>query len=461
MTEEKVLTKEIAEQFLKISYSVNLSEYGSIEDTAAEILANYQLTPSPHVRGPAEHPILELNGLKNLTDAAAESLSDFDGSLELNGLIQLSDTDAKRLSKHRGELSLKGLIELTDASAESLRKHHDSLDLSGLKKLSDVAADSLSHQIGYLSLNGLTDLSDAAAQSFAKHNGPVNIPYKLQDKLKIYETEEKVLTKKLVDHVSSLRDLPTNLYTRIEDAAAESLAKRVGYLSLDGLTELSDNAAESLSKQSNPERLFRILLSLNGLTKLSDAAALSLSKHHGYLHLDGLTDLSDAAAESLSKHHGEILTLRGLTKLSDSAAESLAKYNGVHLNLSGLSELTDAVAKSLAGVKGGLGLGSYTLHSNIRNKIKTYVSEEKVLTKEIANTGFLNALDTSIYVSIDDGAAENLGDHWFSLGYHLDLSGLRELSADAAKGLVKWEQSIKLNGLRELTDTSAKKLQAL
>ena len=68
-------------------------------------------------------------------------------------------------------------------------------------------------------------------------------------------------------------------------------------------------------------------LSLSGLTELSDAAAESLSKHQGELWLNGLTELSDAAAESLSKHEGT-LGLNGLRELSDAAAESLSKHEG-------------------------------------------------------------------------------------------------------------------------------------
>ncbi len=63
------------------------------------------------------------------------------------------------------------------------------------------------------------------------------------------------------------------------------------------------------------------------LTELSEVAAESLSKHQGTLDLIGLTKLSDAVAESLSKHQGD-LDLRGLRKLSDAAAESFSKHKG-------------------------------------------------------------------------------------------------------------------------------------
>ena len=62
---------------------------------------------------------LKLNGLKDLSDAAAESLSKHEGWLELTGLTQLSDTAAESLSKHNGWLC-HGLTKLSDAAAESL-----------------------------------------------------------------------------------------------------------------------------------------------------------------------------------------------------------------------------------------------------------------------------------------------------------------------------------------------------
>ena len=66
----------------------------------------------------------------------------------------------------------------------------------------------------------------------------------------------------------------------------------------------------------------------------------------GGLCLDGLTELSDAAADHLSKHKGDIIFLDGLTSLSDTAAESLAAYGG-SLYLNGLTDLSPTAAKHL------------------------------------------------------------------------------------------------------------------
>ena len=95
-------------------------------------------------------------------------------------------------------------------------------------------------------------------------------------------------------------------------------------IQLDFVTELSDNAAESLSKHRGG-------LSFGGLKKLSDAAAESLSKYEGALGLSGLTILSDCAAISLSRHKGDLhlnISRAKRKELSNIAAESLSKHQG-------------------------------------------------------------------------------------------------------------------------------------
>ena len=58
-------------------------------------------------------------------------------------------------------------------------------------------------------------------------------------------------------------------------------------------------------------------------------AAESLSEHEGDLLLNGLTELSDAAAESLSKYEGAYLCLNGLTSLSDEAILVLCECESI------------------------------------------------------------------------------------------------------------------------------------
>ena len=105
---------------------------------------------------------------------------------------------------------------------------------------------------------------------------------------------------------------------------------------------------------------------LESFTTIEDEAAEILSKHNeGWLYLAGLTELSDAAAESLSKTKLE-LVLTGLTTISDAAAESLSRHKGGELSLGpepnsgpgkggrqGITELSDAAAEGYININLG------------------------------------------------------------------------------------------------------------
>lgn len=68
------------------------------------------------------------------------------------------------------------------------------------------------------------------------------------------------------------------------------VGKRIKYLSLNGLTSITDAQAESLSKQNYG------VLSLNGLTSITNAQAARLNKVT-WLYLDGLTTITDEQAD--------------------------------------------------------------------------------------------------------------------------------------------------------------------
>ena len=110
MSNDKVLTKNIAKQFLEDEDSaVDLDEFTAIEDAAAKSLSKYEGD-------------LYLDGLTSLSDAAAKSLSKHEGDLNLDGLTSLSDAAAKSLSKHEGDLSLD-LDDIPESAASILRQH--------------------------------------------------------------------------------------------------------------------------------------------------------------------------------------------------------------------------------------------------------------------------------------------------------------------------------------------------
>ena len=230
--DKHLLTAEIATKFLRDKE--DLDTFKTIEDEAAKILSKYK-----------DSWRLQLNGLKKLSDAAAESLSKFKGnSLDLNSLTSLSDAAADHLGKFKGRY----------------------LHLSGLKSLSDAAVESLSKFKGNeLILNGLTSLSEAVAESLSKC-----------ESARLY-----------LDGLKSL-----------SEAVAESLSKCKGdCLCLDGLKSLSPLAALGLSS-------YKGYLLLEGLKILSNAAAANLAKHRGELRLSNecIASLTDEAVIKISEH---------------------------------------------------------------------------------------------------------------------------------------------------------------
>jgi len=261
-SERKVLTKEIAQNFLNDEYTkIETSTFSSIEDDAAEILSKY-----------GQH-------------------------LNLSGLTELSQSAAESLSKHEGLY----------------------LYLSGLKKISDGAAEMLSkHRGGCLELNGLTEISETAALSFARNSKPENelylngvesfsneTFYNLLTYVGSLEPSEKIIEK--------MQQLEPKDWEAIQVKQMEIVIKIPGSLNLDNFAFIGDQAAEVLSGHVGD-------VSLNGLEEISDSVAKYLSRKEGDLELNGLSSLSDNAAKSLAKMDPDKLSL------TDELEEQVAKY---------------------------------------------------------------------------------------------------------------------------------------
>ncbi|MDA8960104.1 hypothetical protein N9F13_01710, partial [Akkermansiaceae bacterium] len=100
--DEIILDLADAEYYLKNLDGCDLSRATSITDEAAEALS---ISSRTH---------LELSGLKDISDAAAQSLAKSKGSIDLNGLTTLSVAAAQALAEHTDQdyLFLEGLSEL-------------------------------------------------------------------------------------------------------------------------------------------------------------------------------------------------------------------------------------------------------------------------------------------------------------------------------------------------------------
>ncbi len=250
VSDDKVLTKEIAEQFVKNPQlgSDRMHTFSAVTDDAAAVLEAYPL----HLR---------LGGVVRLSVAAASCLARHKGDLNawkqfgvigredyLNlGIYETEDAVVEALSHFEGLLQL-GLEELSQRSAVALGKHVGGLDLGYLREIDDDCVDSISRVQGRLRL-GVYELSDNALQSLSLHKGQLRL--------------------------DSLEEL--------SDVGAEHLAEHQGELGLLGLTGLSEKAAEGLSHHRHPLYIGQLD---RFAREISDGAVRSLCKHPD-LHVSG------------------------------------------------------------------------------------------------------------------------------------------------------------------------------
>jgi len=146
MSEEKVLTKEIAEQFLADAKSVELSLFTTIEDAAAEILTK-------------EKTCLGLDGLTKISPIAAKYLANSEA-----GEFGLEEGVAAALSNYKGNLYLEGLIEISDKDAESLSNRREFVSFDALKTISEPAARSLAKLWNTGSFQASSDIEEKISE---------------------------------------------------------------------------------------------------------------------------------------------------------------------------------------------------------------------------------------------------------------------------------------------------------
>lgn len=428
---------------------------------------------------------LLLDGVTSLSPEAAKELAKHDGWLSLNGLTSLSDEAAAALGQHKGQLHLDGLTELSDEAAKALARHHGELSLNGLTTLTDEAAGSLAKHVGgRLYLRGVASLSTEAIKALAQRKGGGPSNKVCLDGLTSLSAEGAAVLAGTHGHNWDGR-LP-RLETISVDVA-RALAKREGGVSLEGLTELSDEAARALGpklngrlprlKKLSPEvagalSQVRGPIHLDGLKTLSDdsARALAGKGNRHDLHLDGLATLTPAAARAICQGEGD-LSLNGLTTIRDDTLRALAEHKSPGyarpiVYLKGLTTLSDEGAAILAAwpkwsgelpALGKLSEQGAALLAQSR-KWDGKLPALKSLSAEVARALARRDGDLSLGVTkIDEVVAAALAEH---RGGTLSLNGLVELSEQSAAALARREGRLALGGLTRLSDGVARTLAA-
>lgn len=311
---EKILTREIAEQFIADEDSVDLTEFTKIDEDAAEVLSNCSSD-------------LFLDNLVEISDGVAKSFARHSGRLVFSEINELSDVAVESLvfgkitagaNLHVGDppeyisidlpeiLSLKALKSLSLERAKIISSLEVcELYLDGLTHLSNQSAEILSQSNAQsIYLEGLTSLSNSARISLSKFNGSLSVPSEFMP------LGARVLTKEIA------RQLIDDNYQEAINAKYEY--KLSGYyvdLEIQGtlwlmgvadFTHIEDDAAEVLTRfryneDDDEKPLFYDTLELNGLVELSETAAGHLCGHLMYVELKGLSELNDAAAKTLAK----------------------------------------------------------------------------------------------------------------------------------------------------------------
>ena len=310
----KVFVKALTNQFIMTSRdyrsrNTELSEFTNISSAALTDVLN-------------DEYYIDLSGLTSLSTVSAEHLSKHTGDLYLNGLTELSDTATELLSKREGALYLKSLTKLSDAAAVQLdscsnlntnpkirrqikkavstrnqqARHSAKTGKTALTKTQAVKlrklfrskdADNVVAAVQLVNNSGAThddisDLLSSSVLSLLVNTWDVNVWNALAPLLLSYPNAKREFTALTNKRVR--KKFKPNRYTQETEEFVAGFYRDVNKpLSLLGLN------------------IVDVGWGVGGdLTQLSDAAAESLSKHEGDLDLCGLTSLSDAAAESLA-----------------------------------------------------------------------------------------------------------------------------------------------------------------
>ena len=315
----KILTKEIAENFLEDSESVDLYQFTRIDDTAAESLSNFEGD-------------LNLCGLTELSDVAAESLSKCKGGLNLSRLTKLNNVAARFMAGRKGRLSL------------------------GIRQINDNLASYFANHVGLLELNQLQSITCDTAKILGKHQGKVNITWR--DKFD--HASIKIVTQFIGDITfDGISDIPIEVLEALIRERNEQItgkgpdrielhdrfifvdhSKPTAYLPEDLTEDEKDDICYFLV-----ENLFYSRPSINFWEPINvtEKVAAVLSKYKGDLDLSVNDALTVAVANILAQHKGKLTIWldeecydefykqrNGNTSIPYHVVESLAEHPNIH-----------------------------------------------------------------------------------------------------------------------------------
>ena len=284
------------------------------------------------------------------------------GTIKLNGLKKLSRKQASYLGTTTGELQLNGLNSLSPGCADQLFNQKGGIFLNGLSSIDEETSAHFRKHIGPIFLDGITSVTDQNARHFSACSGTLS----LAKWSRATEFQIELLAKKKPplyadnDHEKRGEIFPLVRYTTGNcDLSRNSLI-------LNGLKELTAAQVESLSKCSYN-------LELNWVVKLNaekDRYFLDFNKD---LSLDGLTEIDDEALEFLIQR-SPATSLGAIEKISLNHAKILSerdRENFQGVNLGGVKNLPVKLCAILGSKRTApVYLGEYAIEDDCRRAIE-------------------------------------------------------------------------------------------
>ena len=472
MSDEKVLTKEIAEQYSENEYSVFLDEYTCIEDDAAEIL------------GRLKSESLCLASITSLSDAAAGHLSKFQGeSIDLMELSNLPDSVASHLCDFQGEINLNGLRHISKQLSSILSTFSSSkIELHSLETISDEAASCLENYKGVLSLRA-NQLSENAASHLIKCNGPLLI-----DLAELPDAVQAILLRK--ESVAEMYGLDSrNVGAILLDGIEEAVESASLYFSSDKKSDILGPTLSRFVVRGTGKSCFQLACFADGLRVVVKAtrAEHELSDEEIGDKLNDADAFIQKAVDIFAKY------CRNYSRFEERKQHSLIDFIRFYIADSGPFGLS-AQATAWSSIKTCEQLVNLfeddsaleVLRITFVDAAKKYLDEDEisnieflgelavdierhesdemydsalatdngdVLTKEIAEQYLEGVVESTMtFTSIDDEAASTLAEK-VKCEDSLHLDGIQELSDIAANNLSRFSGEIILTGLVDFPDT--------
>lgn len=274
---------------------------------------------------------VNLGQAKTLTVEQAQNLKLSGGALRFSKLTELSPEVAAALAKHKIELEFTALESPSVEAIKALAEHSSGLSFPKIAELTPVIAQALAGYQGQrLSLSGFATVSPEAAKGLAEFDGYHLVKNEKQKGVLMLNGVKELSPEAAAALAKCKPDLQLSGLTSLTSIP---LAQKLGSqkdLRLTSLPSISDDVAKALFL--SPQAAKNTMMYL-GLKELSVEAAKALGergrKLDGHWQFQQLEELPDEVAEALSARAA--IRCMKVTRLSDRAAKALNQYYHSHM----------------------------------------------------------------------------------------------------------------------------------